>query len=88
MTDKNDDPLIAARREICNLPDDPNVEDWEVGFVDGQLLPHGASRELMIAVADGDQENIRAQLLQVPEPKRAELIQIIQRMASIIGSTR
>jgi hypothetical protein len=72
--------------KLHNLPDDPNVTTWQVGFIDGQLLPHGASRELIQAVASGEQNQIEVELQNISDPaKRERLIGIIQRLAPIIA---
>jgi hypothetical protein len=72
--------------KLHNLPDDPNVTTWQVGFTDGQLLPHGASRELIQAVASGEQNQIEVELQNISDPaKRERLIGIIQRLAPIIA---
>lgn len=58
----------------------------EVGFVDGQLLPHGASHELIQAVATGDRNQVEVELQKISDPaKRERLIGIIQRLAPIIA---
>jgi hypothetical protein len=80
--------FLEARRRVCGLPDDPTIKNWEVGLVDGQLLPHGGSRELIIAVADGDHDQARAELNKLPEPKRSELGKIVKRLAPIVAATR
>jgi hypothetical protein len=80
--------IRTARKKVCNLPDDPTVTDWDVGFVDGQLLSHGASRELILAVADGDHEKIREELWKVPELKRQRLIDVVNLVAHTVAKSR
>jgi hypothetical protein len=80
--------LSKNMNQFSNTPDDQNTEGWEVGFVDGQLLPHGGSRELILAVADGDHDQARAELAKLPEPKRTQLGKIVQRLAPIVAATR
>jgi hypothetical protein len=66
--------------EFSNMPDDPKA-DWEVGFVDGQLLPHGGSRELIKAVSTRDCEEIFKELASIPQqPKRDKLTKICMRL--------
>jgi hypothetical protein len=85
---QHNEAFLEARRRVCGLPDDPSVKNWEVGLVDGQLLPHGGSRELILAVADGDHDQARAELNKLPEPKRSELGKIVKRLAPIVAATR
>ena len=76
------------KSRLCNLPDDPN-ESWEAGFIDGQLLPHGASSELIDAVSRGDEAKIREALQEVESfADRTQLGKMIQRLAPIIGAER
>jgi hypothetical protein len=71
--------------KLHNLPDDPNVTTWQVGFIDGQLLPHGASRELIQAVASGDRNQIEIELQKVSDVARREpLNTVIQRLLPIV----
>ena len=64
-------------------------DNWEVGFVDGQLLPHGGSHELILAVTDGHEGKIREALHEESNlEKRQKLARIICRIAPIIGRNR
>jgi hypothetical protein len=82
---KTQDDFFEAGR-FCNLPDDPNVKDWEVGYIDGQLLSHGASRALIRAVADQDSEKIFGELAAVrPEIKQARLTEVTLRVLGNLG---
>jgi hypothetical protein len=84
MSEVQDDFNKAGR--FCNLPDDPTVTDWEVGYIDGQLLSHGASRELVRAVADQDSEKIFGELAAVrPEAKQQRLTEVTLRMLGTLG---
>jgi hypothetical protein len=79
------DAFTRAGR-FCNLPDDPNVTDWEVGYIDGQLLSHGASRALIRAVADQDSEKIFSELAAIrPEAKQARLTEVTLRVLGNLG---
>jgi hypothetical protein len=67
--------------QFSNMPDDPNAENWEVGFVDGQLLPHGGSRELIEAVSTKDSEEIFKLLADIPDrEQRDRLTRICMRL--------
>lgn len=79
------DPSSEVRK-ICNLPADPTSEDWEVGFVDGQLLVHGASYDLIGAVAAGDYEKVRSEIAMIPDlEKQINLTLIIEQIIPIIA---
>jgi hypothetical protein len=81
----NFDTSFEAKK-LCNLPANPITENWEVGFIDGQLLPHGASYELIKAVSLGDQDGMKAELEKITDQERRErLIKIVERIAPIIG---
>jgi hypothetical protein len=70
----------------CNLPDDPTVTNWEVGYIDGQLLSHGASRALVRAVAEQDSEKIFGELAAIrPEAKQARLTEVTLLVLGNIG---
>lgn len=47
-------------------------DNWEVGFIDGQLLPHGGSHELILAIADGHEGRIRDALQKEGEPEKRQ----------------
>ena len=73
-------------RKICNLPANPATENWEVGFVDGQLLVHGASYDLISAVAAGDYQKVRSEIAMIPDlEKQINLTLIIERIIPIIA---
>jgi flagellar motility protein MotE (MotC chaperone) len=68
--------------------DDGGVSD-EVDFVESQLLPQGASDELIGAVRQGDDKAIAEELQQVKDPQKlAVLTRIIQRIGLILGQQR
>lgn len=61
----------------------------EVDFVEGQLLPHDASHELIGAVKRGDDKAITEELQKVKDPEKlAVLTRIIQRLGPILGRQR
>jgi hypothetical protein len=79
------DPNLEVRK-ICNLPADPTSDNWEVGFVDGQLLAHGASYDLISAVAAGDYEKVRSEIGMIPDlEKQIRLTNIVERIIPIIA---
>ena len=79
------DPNLEIRK-ICNLPADPSSEDWEVGSVDGQLLAHGASYDLIRAVAAGDHQKVRSEIATISDlEKRTNLTNVIERIIPIIA---
>lgn len=61
----------------------------EVGFIDGQLLPHGATKALIVAVRSGNDTAILTELRKVSNPdERRVLHHIIQCMGPILGRQR
>jgi hypothetical protein len=79
------DPNLEVRK-ICNLPADPTSDNWEVGFVDGQLLAHGASYDLIRAVAAGDHEKVRSEIVSISDlEKRINLTNIVGRIIPILA---
>lgn len=75
--------------KLHNLPDDDRTEDWDVGFLDGQILAAGGSRDLIRAVAEGDHNWARQELAKVQDQKqRDRLVQIVDRLLRIIASKR
>lgn len=72
----------------CHIPNNP-IYKWDVDLIDGQLLPHGASYNLILAIADGHELRIREVLLLESDlEKRQRLSRIIQRLAPILGRNR
>jgi hypothetical protein len=70
-----------------------NSDDWgvsdEADFVESQLLPQGASDELIGAVRHGDDKAIAKELQKVKDlEKLAVLTRIIQRIGPILGRQR
>jgi hypothetical protein len=79
------DPNLEIRK-ICNLPADLTSDNWEVGFVDGQLLAHGASYDLIRAVAAGDHQKVRSEISMISDlEKRITLTKIIERIIPVIA---
>jgi hypothetical protein len=79
------DPNLEIKK-ICNLPADPTSEDWEVGFVDGQLFANGGSYDLICAVATGDHEKVRSEICMVSDiEKRKRLTRIVERIIPIVA---
>ena len=79
------DPNLEVRK-ICNLPTDPTNDNWEVGFVDGQLLAHGASYDLICAIAAGNYKKVRSEIGMISDlEKQITLTLIVERIIPIIA---
>ncbi len=75
--------------ELHNLPVDNSVEDWEVGFLDGQILAAGGSRDLVRLVAEGNHDRISKELAKVTDQEqRDRLVLIVDRLLRMIASKR
>lgn len=76
--------LIEAWSELQTI--DKSGED--LGIVAGQILFNGGSRELVAAVKSASDEQIRIELLKLPESQRDRLTEVIQRLGLIQGRDR
>ena len=77
------------REKLHNLPDDDSTENWEVGFMDGQILAAGGSKDLIRATAEGNHNWMRQELEKVvDQEQRDRLVAIVERLARIVASKR